>query len=163
MSSQRFQEGVCELREVLQLGRSSCWRRPWFVWITNMGWRQCSICLPPNPWSSCGKNAHWKKKVIWFIEWWSLFLGSCTLLEKMLKQAGADRVNIWRQDKYKQYNSERKPLELEHAFPSPMTQRKEDENYFHFSTIYFCHVTVRCTALQKRDLFTFDQQRPQTQ
>ena len=80
----------------------------------------------------------------------------------MLKQAGADRVKIWRQDKYKQYTSERKPLQL--AFPSPMIQRKEDENYFHFSTIYFCHVTVRCTkALQQRDLFTFDQQRPQTQ
>ena len=89
----------------------------------------------------------------------------------MLKQAGAVRVEIWRQDKYKQYISERKSMQLDddhgfptHAFPSPMTQRKEDENYFHFSTIYFCHVTVRCTkALQQRDLFTFDQQRPQTQ
>ena len=29
------------------------------VWTT-MEWRQCSICLPPNPWSSCGKNVHWK-------------------------------------------------------------------------------------------------------
>ena len=28
MSSQRFQEGVCELQGVLQLGRSSCRRRP---------------------------------------------------------------------------------------------------------------------------------------
>ena len=80
-------------------------------------------------------------------------------------------VKIWRRGKYKQYFSVRKPLQFDddhgsptHTFPSSMTQRKEDENYFHFSTIYFCHVTVRCTkALQKRDLFTFDQQRPQTQ
>ena len=58
MSSQRFQEGVCELQGVLQLGRSSCRRRP--TWDGDSVPYACR----QTPDQGVEKNAHWKKSYL---------------------------------------------------------------------------------------------------